>query len=702
MSVFIALIFQVLFVFFAMVVNVGLVVHDKINLQNALDLGAYYGAQRQAEILNEIAHMNYQIRQDYKLLTWRYRVVGTLGRQGVQNPLSNPVRMFPPSRRPAQFPLAELEFNHEIYRYPDGRAEVPSVCITNDLWVEMVRNSDQEENYCWRNYGNPIPTIPSVVVIAPWVPLIGIAQGMTAKAQQITKAAWEDSAVLNWVFTMQIIYAYKMSIATRKSMIAVLKRNLVSPDFTDQSGASLREGVLKTIKKNLTSANLAGFDDASFDFYNGLSHEGCANGEGGPGSGGSTIAEVRTAPLLFYTFMQVSPQQTITRPHTEQSGLDAAQMNAWDPAGMMRLLANGEPVPTDPLHSTLGFEKNPWCMAYVGVKAKTNVRKPFSPFGAALPLQGRAFAQPFGGRVGPWYRARWPRNSDKSEGGERIDPLTSARLLEGGAIDGPDGFARVPNYSRFPGDTLGLKSELAWGAQRHIFNEYRGRPNKLERMSLAYYFSLERIPETGDPLAWDPNGPGNQPSPAVAPLRRAEVAAVTPDLFDATYYSIEPDYFANYSRTPEQRNRFQNLPELFGRKMTPPGDIGSRRDVPSMSAYNVELQIGDSVNPTQGGLDGATLPALFYVIRQWEHLLTGWAPHRAQLYSFPTERFGRCARSAVPELSIPGKCVVGGRTGYSVRVVAREALLPSNSWTIGGEGESPGPIRNPPPADRGF
>src|SRR3954465_9882805 len=88
MSIFLALMFQVLFVFFAMVINVGLLVHDKINLQNAVDLGAYYAAQRQAEIMNEIGHVNYQIRQDWKLLAWRYRVLGTLGRQGRTNPPS--------------------------------------------------------------------------------------------------------------------------------------------------------------------------------------------------------------------------------------------------------------------------------------------------------------------------------------------------------------------------------------------------------------------------------------------------------------------------------------------------------------------------------------------------------------------------------------------------------------------------------------
>src|ERR1700685_852495 len=72
MAIFIALIFQVLFLFFAMAINIGLAVSDKINLQNATDLAAYYAAQKQAEILNVIAHTNYQIRQAYKVLNFRY------------------------------------------------------------------------------------------------------------------------------------------------------------------------------------------------------------------------------------------------------------------------------------------------------------------------------------------------------------------------------------------------------------------------------------------------------------------------------------------------------------------------------------------------------------------------------------------------------------------------------------------------------
>ena len=77
-AIFLVLVFQILFVFFAMSVNIGLVVYDKINLQNATDLAAYYAAEKQAEMLNQVGHINYQIRQAYKLLVFRLRVIGSV------------------------------------------------------------------------------------------------------------------------------------------------------------------------------------------------------------------------------------------------------------------------------------------------------------------------------------------------------------------------------------------------------------------------------------------------------------------------------------------------------------------------------------------------------------------------------------------------------------------------------------------------
>jgi Flp pilus assembly protein TadG len=83
-AIFVALIFQVVFVFFALMINVGLLVHQKINLQHSTDLAAYYGAMKQAEQLNAIAHINFQMRQAWKLWTWRYRILGTFGMMQAQ------------------------------------------------------------------------------------------------------------------------------------------------------------------------------------------------------------------------------------------------------------------------------------------------------------------------------------------------------------------------------------------------------------------------------------------------------------------------------------------------------------------------------------------------------------------------------------------------------------------------------------------
>src|SRR3954466_9796250 len=109
-AILVAMMFNVLFVFFAMGINVALVVHDKINLQNSTDMAAYYAASKQAEILNVIAHENYQIRQSWKLLVWRYRVLGTMGLIRAPSPM-HPVwtgeltdDVYPPARSTPDHP----------------------------------------------------------------------------------------------------------------------------------------------------------------------------------------------------------------------------------------------------------------------------------------------------------------------------------------------------------------------------------------------------------------------------------------------------------------------------------------------------------------------------------------------------------------------------------------------------------------------
>jgi hypothetical protein len=683
MSIFIAMIFQVLFVMFAMVINIGLLVHDKINLQNAVDLAAFYGAQKQADLMNEIAHMNYQIRQDNKLLAWRYRVLGTLGR-AFQGNFGNDATT-PPARRSPGAPLPDTEWINSAYTQDIDR--IPAVCVANEMWSEYATKSVRNENLCFNPLNQTTTPVAVTVVIAPFVPGVIDSRAFSQQARNLVADSCVDAGGLNWALTMQMIYAYKLSIGTRKSLIWKMRENLVSPDFRDREGRPVREGVLNTLQKNLTRSNVDHFKSAEdFEFYNGLSHSACSiNG------GAFAFPEIQTAPLLMYNYAVLNQGACMYKiaDHTNFAEVPQSIMERWDPGGQMRALASGEAEVTNPLASSLGFEKNPWCMGYVGVKASTAPRKPFAPFGDPVRLQARAFAQPFGGRVGPWYRDRWTRGADKSDQGDRIDPLTSPRRI-GGGLDSSQPMARFPNYSRYPGDQLGLKSQVTLGAQRHIFSGYRAA-DSANRLSLEWYSRLEETPQNGDALARVESG--NPFQSAAGALRRAEVAAITPDIFDITYYSIDPNYPLAYIKTSNAA-RLQGATPVMGMRPNQIPDLGGRLGESSIEDYNIERQIQSSV---QGGLDPNILDSrLYYVIRQWEHLLTSWAPHRATIYSFPVDRFGKCSNVAPDSVMIPGKCTAGGRTGYSVRLISRNYLY-YNQWKVGGEGSAGSILNQPPP-----
>lgn len=63
--------------FFKFVVDTGILVVAKINLQNAADLAAYSGAASQARLLNQIGFLNYDMHQAYKKFLFKYYAIGS-------------------------------------------------------------------------------------------------------------------------------------------------------------------------------------------------------------------------------------------------------------------------------------------------------------------------------------------------------------------------------------------------------------------------------------------------------------------------------------------------------------------------------------------------------------------------------------------------------------------------------------------------
>jgi len=84
-SIFLGIILLVIVSFIAFVINVGLFVKAKINLQNAVDAAAYSGAAVQARQLTNLGHLNWELRNTYKEWMFKYYVLGQVGLDATDN-----------------------------------------------------------------------------------------------------------------------------------------------------------------------------------------------------------------------------------------------------------------------------------------------------------------------------------------------------------------------------------------------------------------------------------------------------------------------------------------------------------------------------------------------------------------------------------------------------------------------------------------
>lgn len=729
-AIFVALIFQILFLFFAMIINVGLLVHHKINLQNAVDLGAYYGAMKQAENMNAIGHVNYQIRQSWKLLTWRYRVIGSAGEVStygdaspfLKNPslAANPVDADQDKIR--TLPTSGGATAEQLR----GFYEAPAFCITYVPFKPMPSN----ENTC-RN----MATMSGVKLFQPPAVIAGF-QGFSNAIRSATQAMLDSAkgrcevmGTWNYFMLGKFVVAYNLDQADRMATINKISNatSESTEDFYDIDGDSVSEGVEKTVKKNLTFANADG--GLKVTMYNSLGSDAC---------GKSTAA---TKPAKWLNVLDILPGFNYIDTYCSGSlaiiGKELVGGNMvsqtcnygssklcgphyYNTKGILKSeidqLKNyiGRRQGESLENMTLGVEKNPWCMAYVGVKAETTPNIPFSPFGG-VKLTARAFAKPFGGRVGPWYYNKWLPGQTQSSGStkdEQLDPLLPKRSKDPAGLSA-DGKDRIVNYSRFIGDTFGLMSRmvLGWGA-RAIYKMDRdwasggpvpistgtGSPTFTDWDHLPFEFTNN---SNGDALARNKSAGADK-----TPMRDLELAAISPDPFDMAYYSIEPDFYHNYYQRLK-KGLMAKRGGLQAPQMLRP-DLGAIIGDSKLEAFSVKDQIlrvksqlGNNPLSNYRVEDRQT-----YISLDWKNTLTGWADKSLIDYSLDTTKFGRCifptrfddsnGQALKPPTS--GNCVGGGSTGYSVKLVSSDYLNRSD-LKLGGDAVGSGALSNPPPSD---
>ncbi len=682
LAVFLALIFQVLFVLFAMSINVALVVHDKINLQASADMAAYYVAQKQAEYLHAIAHQNYLIRQSWKLLTWRYRVLGTLGMNngGVDN---HPARAeitntgIAPRRDEVVWPrAANVITNSDQY--------VPQICVYyRPNWQDV----SEQENLC-KEANMTIPELPEYKVIAPFNPLNAVMRGISQQLRTQYEVACAKRSSINWYFAASILKAFREDQKNRKQVMRALASALARDEsqLLDLDGELVKTGAENTLKKNLTRANRESL--VSIELFNSVKGIDL----------NKWLVEINILPTLYYSDSASDNKNSgcsfksalVSQLPSLQKAKD--EISNWDQDGFLRQFAVNNDVDflnfMPDYNYSLGFEKNPWFPVYSGVKVVSQPRQLFFPFGGSITLEAKAFAKPFGGRIGPWFRNTWPDTSGFSLG-NKIDDLLPERKNPGQntIATSPipaEQFKRLPNYSRYPNDPYGLTTYLAQSAYSGITNAqiwvdyYRNIANEISESAVK------------DILAWDYS------SNTAPVIRNYELAAASPDLFDVTYYSITP----NFSSSLLGKIRANKT------KLGIPGDVPVRGDLGERFNGNDPV-VTTSVSTNLKSVFGSTPlihPSAFYSVASREGLLTSWLPGTEAFEYLPPNSawFGKCAlwddaSSAAAGPKVANGCLAqGGRAGYSVKMVSKQ-YLQSSALRLGGSSVSPGRILNPPP-----
>lgn len=588
-AIFVALIFQVIFIFFAVLINVGLLVHHKINLQQSTDLAAYYGAMKQAELMNAIAHVNFQMRQAWKLLTWRYRIVGTFGLQNPKTIREAEIK-FPLRVDVAGSAATRYQSDAEVTKCPSTGVnilDVPFFCGGHSGFGTWRATN---ENNCRIDCAH---LNDSFSLIDP-IPLTGgfdtrysggvagaVNQALTQANNQIANLC-DDLGPSGFASMAKYIIAYGAEVQKKKKLIQMLGASLsAAPNvMVDLNGGAVEMGATKTFDNNLTDANLKG--KISLSMINGLAQGdgGCAfqgNANDGADANGTAqfLKEIKIQAVQFFihqcsTGGGPDGKRFLPAPMLKGGSLQQIEdrlfptsMSAGDRANLTAAIVGTEYI--------IGYEKNPWCQVYYGAKAQAEPKIPFLPL-SKIRLSAISVAKPFGGTIGPRYNAFWPAGNVTSSGGPKVDPTLPERKFSGL----PPGSrlvqfqALLPNYANYVGDVKGLKDGLVTASYQEMLL-YRNISQNVAGGSLRISENKDPDPapavglqQPPAPNGWPDYGNWNSlvdPSPTNTNydylaksrqgsrnslLRDLEIAVIAPNQFDLNYYSIDPDFYNNY------------------------------------------------------------------------------------------------------------------------------------------------------------
>ena len=527
-----------------------MVVHDKINLQNSLDLAAYYGAKKQAEVLNVMAHINYQMRQNWKLLAWRYRILGTLAQYKGYHKNIPGTKYWCPQNSDENIDCSKPTDCHSYSPYKEGGGYCDRayfICISHDIWIRGVVDIDSEKNLCTKS-GVDITLVTQVENVGgPLIEFRAAQRGIDALIKKIARSCPLEGS-LNWLMAQLFITHFRLDQRDRKLMIEEIY-NKTLREGIDLDGKSIFEGAKKVFKQNLTKANYKSFKDSELIPFDSFKY--------GNKEFDKVFGKINVAPVL--QFIHARTKDTNVGNCNQEIGYHYQTKASSGKYIFRDELETGWPEifekakgridylfqynkknflfdPTTPMKElTLSFFKIPEEILYYGLKVDFQYKPKyqiFSLISEGINFRATAFAKPFGGQFGPQ-----PKNSD----------LLIQAASTHGELNRKFIHKAQPNYSRWPGDQWGLiDKNLHDNKELYVFlNKHYRIDSKKKRIYNLEDYIYPIISEIPDPLARNVNIKSDEEK-AFSFTRIMELMAVYPDLYDITYYSIMANYHQSY------------------------------------------------------------------------------------------------------------------------------------------------------------
>ncbi len=440
----------------AFIINVGLFVKAKINLQNAVDAAAFSGAATQARQLTNIAYVNWEMRNTYKEWMFKYYVLGQVSLTRGTNALSDG-RLSSNDRTSFLLETPSVAGNAGFDKF-----NIPSICVhlnsSNDICplyslpgiprfpaLGVAGISDVHEalvnklvdekgaNCSQRTQMNFLTALSwaysSGIKEIPGAPIIGTSRvGAWPQALELAMRIRNLEMIMNrppvgevTLYTLDQLENTGQSIALNERPVKAFmsafrnlgggkyKDNLEGAGGADQAydelAATFKLTELAPEPFQAQTTNVSGFlIPPSFTYQGGVSVSALTK----------HYIDLQAVPINYATIFSTF----------------ATTRNEFEPSVAMEATCNASksalPVPG----YILGFVKNPQVLTYYAVKGEADFTGLFFPnTGGSIKLTAYAAAKPHGGRIGP--RLFTFKDADQSVHGREDSNSRSSSYISG-------------------------------------------------------------------------------------------------------------------------------------------------------------------------------------------------------------------------------------------------------------------------------